>query len=117
MILQPIVENSVKHGVSDIDWKANIYVRVWREDNNVCVSVRDNGVGINQEVINEIYSSDNKVYDRDETSDNGVGLKNVISRLRLYYGVENVMQINSEGKDMGTEVVLLIPCQEGEDNV
>lgn len=118
MILQPIVENSVKHGVRDIDWVAKITVSVTYEDNAVYVSVRDNGVGMATELIDDIYSAETRIYDRNESEDtNGVGLKNVMTRLRLFYEIDDVMLITSEGKDMGTEVVLIIPYQDGGSDV
>ena len=56
--------------------------------------------------IREILSGTRVAKDSDST---GIGLGNVISRLRLYYGTEQVLQIASEGEDRGTAVILTIP--------
>lgn len=114
MILQPIVENSVKHGVRDIERQAEVSVDVKLIDDFVHVTVRDNGLGMDQVVIEDILSAENRVYNSEEHEDNnGVGLKNVLTRMRLFYDIENVMDIYSEGKDMGTEIVLHIPYNGG----
>lgn len=105
MILQPIVENSVNYGIRDIDWEGSIELSATKEDDYVCLSIRDNGIGIEQEKIDLIMSGQ---YKKDEMiqDSNGVGLNNVIQRLRMFYDKEDVIEITSIGKDMGTEVVM-----------
>lgn len=115
MILQPIVENCVKHGVRDIAGRAEISVTVESGNDYVHVSVIDNGTGIEEAVIDDILHSENRVYNSEGNEDNnGVGLKNVLARMRLFYGVDNVMNIYSDGKNMGTKIVLHIPCKCGQ---
>ncbi len=108
MVLQPILENCVNHGIRNSDKKGRIYLTVYSQDDSVIVSIADNGVGMSKDKIDRIlkgnYSGDSKVKDT-----NGVGLSNVISRLKLYYGKDDVADIISEGEDKGTEVVLRIP--------
>lgn len=108
MILQPIIENSINYGIRNIDWEGMIELLVFREDNHVCVSIRDNGIGMSQELIEKVMDSRLKEKDIDKDS-NGVGLDNVMSRLRMFYSMENVMEITSVGKNMGTEVAIYIP--------
>lgn len=105
MILQPIVENSVNYGIRDIDWEGRIELSAAREEEYVCISIRDNGIGMSQEKIEEILSGQLK---KDELSkkSNGVGLYNVIQRLRMFYDEEDVIEITSIGKNMGTEVAM-----------
>lgn len=105
MILQPIVENSVNYGIRDIDWEGRIELSAVREEEYVCISIRDNGIGMSQEKIEEILSGQLK---KDELSkkSNGVGLYNVIQRLRMFYDKEDVIEITSIGKNMGTEVAM-----------
>ncbi|MCR5793430.1 MAG: histidine kinase [Lachnospiraceae bacterium] len=107
MVLQPIVENSVNYGVNDISWEKKIEVEVSDMDDVVCVCIRDNGVGIPQDKIEQIMSGQSTK--SDASSSNGVGMANVISRLKLYYHTEEVIYINSEGENMGTEVMLYLP--------
>ena len=69
--------------------------------------------------INEVMSGKKKETIEGETAQstgtdsNGVGLINVISRLRLFYGIEDVLDIISEGKDKGTLVRIHIPAATG----
>ena len=51
-------------------------------------------------------------FDIEELKTNGVGLKNVCERLRMFYDTENVMEITSEGPAMGTCITLLIPYEQ-----
>jgi len=108
MILQPIVENCVKHGLHDVEWEKKIDVTVSGEGENVVISVSDNGVGIPQEIIHKIMT--NTLRDEDYIhKKEGVGLDNVITRLRTFYDRENVIEITSVGPNMGTEIALYIP--------
>ena len=109
MILQPIVENAVRYGVRDIDWEKHIDISVYLDDDNICISVRDNSIGINKETIDKIFSGSKEEVSKADSESTGVGLKNVISRMRIFFETQDVMIITSEGKNMGTEVALLIP--------
>ncbi len=113
MILQPIVENSINYGIRNIDWEGVIDLSVYKEDNHVCISIRDNGIGMNKELIDKVMNNELKGIDISKDS-NGVGLDNVIGRLRLFYSCNDVMEITSVGKNMGTEVAIYIPIAEGE---
>ncbi|MCR5650833.1 MAG: histidine kinase [Lachnospiraceae bacterium] len=116
MILQPIVENSVNYGVRNIDMEKLIKLSVCREDNTIVVRISDNGAGMTAERIEEVMSG-NAGEEEIMKDSNGVGLLNVISRMRLYYGTENVLKMESEGKDKGTTVTLFIPDINGGDDV
>ena len=108
MILQPIIENAINHGVRDIDRPAVIILSVYRTGNYITLSVRDNGRGMTEQQMNAILSGNAPVRRKgDET--NGVGLSNVINRMRLFYNSEDVFDITSPGEDRGTEVLLYIP--------
>lgn len=110
MILQPIVENAVNYGIRDIDWSGKITLKVYSEDNNVCLSVKDNGIGMEQSKIDKILSGEaTGTKDETQAASNGIGLANVIERLRIYTGREDVMSILSEGKNKGTEFIIRIP--------
>ena len=108
MILQPIIENAINHGVRDIDRPAVIILSVYRTGTYITLSVRDNGRGMTEQQMNAILSGNAPVRRKgDET--NGVGLSNVINRMRLFYNSEDVFDITSPGEDRGTEVLLYIP--------
>ncbi|MBQ8085390.1 MAG: histidine kinase [Lachnospiraceae bacterium] len=108
MILQPIIENSVKHGLSEVEWEKHIDVSVTEEEDNIVVSLSDNGVGIPQDIIEKIIKGDSlNEYNREVNI--GIGLDNVIERLRNFYNREDVIEITSVGPNMGTEVAIYIP--------
>ncbi len=108
MLLQPIVENSVNYGIRNIDWQGIIRLSVYREGEDICISIRDNGIGMPQEKIDEILTNRLPVSDI-KTDSNGVGLNNVIQRLRIFFESEDVFDIVSEGENMGTEIIITLP--------
>ena len=128
MVLQPIVENCVNHGIREMDGAGTIWLRVCREDGakreggrpagkkrgGVTVSIRDNGAGMSRETIERVMNGTYAESDMAAGS-NGVGLDNVISRMRLYTGDEAAVDILSEGAGMGTEVLLHLRESGGED--
>lgn len=108
MILQPLVENSINHGLRDVEWEKKIWLSVYRENDRICVSVRDNGIGISPEQTQSILNNDLNGNGLQEHT-TGVGLRNVIGRLRLFYNRDDVMEITSTGSGMGMEVAVFIP--------
>ena len=108
MILQPIVENAVNHGIRNIDWEGWIHLCIRRKEEYIQISVKDNGKGISRERIRQIL--DGEITSEEEAGDStGVGMNNVISRLELYYGEKGLLSIQSQGEDLGTEVIIQIP--------
>ncbi len=103
LILQPIVENAVTHGLSEKigDWKIGISIRM--EGEKLIMSVKDNGVGFDH--IPDMASLENGQH---------TGLYNVYRRLELKYGKAFSMKIESE-KGNGTFVVITIPGVEDEE--
>lgn len=115
MILQPIVENCVNHGIREMAGEGVILLKVFRIMDNICVSIKDNGKGMSQEMIDRIL---NGTYRDDGLSmdSNGIGMDNVINRLRLFLGSDDVISISSEGENMGTEVRIYLPMNSDEDD-
>lgn len=116
MILQPIVENCVNHGIREMAGEGKIILSVFAMEGQPCISVRDNGKGMDADTIEKVL---NGTYcEEDMTGDsNGIGMNNIIARLKLFTGTDDVMDIISEGKDMGTEVRIYLnaPLLEEED--
>lgn len=108
MILQPIVENCVNHGIREMGDKGIITLDVCRTDNEVCVTIKDNGKGIPQDTIDKILSGTNAA-DKTKSDSNGIGMDNVVARLRMFTGDEDCIRITSEGEGKGTEIVLYLP--------
>lgn len=98
-ILQPIVENSIKHGFSLKTRRLSVTVKVYSRLNKVFLEVQDTGKGIEKEMLKKIMCF---------SCENSVGLRNVHDRLKNLYGDEFSFKIKSaEGK--GTHVTIVIP--------
>lgn len=116
MILQPVVENAVNHGIRNIEWEGHIHLEVRKYKNCIEISVRDNGQGMTREQIRNVLSGKVKS-DHEEGDSTGIGMNNVISRLELYYELPGLLEIYSEGEGMGTEVIINIPLERRDRNV
>jgi sensor histidine kinase YesM len=113
MILQPIVENCVNHGIREMAGEGRIWLHVYAQEEVVCVSIRDNGAGMSRETIEKVQNGSFR--DTAGAAANGIGLDNVIARLRLFTECEDVISLMSPGKDEGTEVIIYIPDREREE--
>ena len=115
MILQPIVENCIKHGVGDLEGEKRIVLEVTCEGEQIVISVRDNGVGMDQKTIDQLLQVKDELQETENVSKNGsIGMRNVLTRLRLYYDKTDIMEITSLGENMGTEVTLFLPAERSE---
>jgi sensor histidine kinase YesM len=114
MILQPVVENAVNYGIRDIEYEGKIFLSVYQTEEQIEITIEDNGAGMNQSTIDRVMNTKLEdsaaLKERNITKDsNGIGLGNVINRLRLYYDMEDVFIIESEGRNKGTKVTICIP--------
>jgi two-component system sensor histidine kinase YesM len=109
LILQPIIENAINHGINQIQEKGEIKIKAAIEGDNILFSVSDNGYGIKPSVLEKILVMESK---NEQTS--GVGLKNVNERIKLCYGKEYGIEIISE-LDVGTTVNIRIPLTDSID--
>lgn len=115
MILQPIIENSVNHGIREMEGRGKIILSVYREQGMVNISIMDNGVGMEKEKIERLLNG--SLQETDVTGNsNGVGMDNVIQRLRLYYGNNDVIEIRPGKDGIGLEVVLHITMEKGDED-
>lgn len=114
MILQPVVENCVNHGIREMAGEGKISLSVYGIDDVVCVSIKDNGKGMNEDTIRKVLSG---TYREQELAagSNGIGMDNVIARLKLFMETEDVISIISEGENRGTEVILYLQMKEREE--
>jgi len=116
MILQPIVENAVNYGIRGIERDATIQLLVYQDEDEILISIKDNGCGMPQSEIDKVKSKEirEEVISKEAIikDSNGIGLRNVISRLNIYYGKQDSVDIVSAGTDQGTEVILHIPTNE-----
>lgn len=110
MTLQPLVENAVTHGIRNIEWPGKIHLSVEDREDEIEIRIEDNGKGIEEETLDRIRAGRQNGDKREST---GIGIYNVISRLRLYYNYDDIFHIFSEGEDKGTTIVLRIPKRGG----
>ena len=104
MVIQPIVENAVKYGFGEDVEVLKVGISAYIKSGKVYVTVRDDGVGIEKDLLKELVVNLKEKYN---LSDH-IGLYNVHKRIELLYGSEYGLEIKSEtGK--GTEVVLVLP--------
>jgi two-component system LytT family sensor kinase len=98
MLLQPLVENSIKHGLSPKIGEGRILIRSVRHDGHTVIDVIDNGVGVSHARVDR----------SDLTKGSGIGLQNVNERLRVIYGANYQLQLDSVPGE-GTCARIVIP--------
>ena len=111
MIIQPLIENAVNHGIRELDTEGYIELTVYNYNENVCITVADNGVGIEPEIAEKILRGES-AHSNSERDSAGIGMDNVINRLRRYYNMEHVMDIRRR-ESGGTEVILYLQKARG----
>ena len=103
LVLQPIIENAIYHGLKYKESKGLLIVKGFMKDGNAVLQVIDDGVGMDEETLAHIYDKHKVNY-----HSNGVGVYNVQKRLKLYYGEDYGITYTSElGK--GTTATITIP--------
>lgn len=112
MIIQPLVENSIKYGTHETDdgsERGEVVLSLYKKEDMACIEVSDNGPGMSNETIERILAREKSAGNEyDETK--GIGLNNVISRLDLFYDSrEGVDIICNEGE--GTRIIIKIPME------
>jgi two-component system, LytTR family, sensor histidine kinase LytS len=100
LILQPIVENAIKHGILPSNNGGIVKIKGTKEKNGIKLIIEDNGVGMSDETLKSIFSGNREK--------NHIGLKNVYNRLGQIYGNKDVFSIISQF-GVGTKVTILIP--------
>ena len=138
MILQPLVENAVTHGIRDRIQHSRIILTAEQYDKMLQVTVTDNGRGMTRDELASVMADissgapqETRVRNdlsepedaqsqlrEQEKNSTGIGLRNVSNRLNLFYKRDGLLSIYSEGRDQGTEVTVLLPLtQEEQRNV
>ncbi|MBA2132153.1 cache domain-containing sensor histidine kinase [Capillibacterium thermochitinicola] len=102
LILQPIVENSIIHGMENEELQ--IVLKIYKNGHQLLIAISDNGPGIKEEILENIFEA---ASDRNKFSK--VGLNNVNQRIKLYCGNEYGLDIKTE-LGQGTTVILKLPC-------
>lgn len=104
LFLQPLIENSIYHGIKEKDKNCLIKVKIKKSGSSLKISVVDNGIGVNLEKLNEIRRKLESVDDYSEH----IGLYNTSKRLKLKYGDRYKLSIRSK-YNLGTAIYIEIP--------
>lgn len=111
LILQPIIENSIYHGIEYMVDEGLITINAGKRNGRLMFEIIDNGLGIMPETLKNILA-----FEHHSDKGSGVGLKNVHERIRLYYGSDYGIEIESEPEE-GTTVRIWQPVAEYEKEV
>ena len=106
LLLQPLVENSLYHGIKNTRERGTISVSVRKEGEKLRFIVKDNGIGMKEKALEELLHDVNH-----GSGEKGYGLYNVNRRLKLYYGLSEGIEIKSEYKK-GTKVSFVLGIEE-----
>lgn len=105
LLLQPLVENAITHGLEMKLGRGNLWLVARKEAEQLLLVVEDDGVGMNEQTLQKIQQKEFQTMAYHNT---GIGLQNVQRRIQIYYGEEHEMKVYSEvGK--GTKVILRLP--------
>ena len=107
LILQPIVENAIYHGMEFMDGDGEILVKAELKDGCTVMTVRDNGLGMTEETVEKLLSGEQPHAPSRRGS--GIGVRNVHERIRIYFGEDYGLSIVSE-PDEGTKVTIRMPA-------
>lgn len=105
LILQPIIENSIYHGIEYMVDEGQIKIKAEKKDGMLLLEVSDNGLGIMPNILKNILS-----FEPHSPKGSGVGVKNVHERIRLFHGKNYGLQIESEPEE-GTTVRIWQPIK------
>lgn len=109
LLIQPIVENAFIHGIEMKKGHSDIHIHIYEKKQLLIIEVIDDGLGIEAKKLAAL----NKMLDEAEGVDSdSIGLKNVVERIKLYYGKPYGMFVESE-ENKGCKVTLLLPKEEG----
>jgi len=107
LMLQPLVENAIYHGMEFMDGDGEICVKVRKEEENLFFEIRDNGLGMAREQVENLLGEKPHASSR---RGSGIGVKNVNERIRLYFGEAYGLAIASE-PDVGTAIRIHLPAE------
>jgi two-component system sensor histidine kinase YesM len=106
LIIQPLLENAIYHGIEPAFINGSIEVRSFSENEYLLVTVTDNGIGMTNEIIESVLDINNGI---DLSVTGTIGLKNVIKRIKTLFGNNYGVEIQSELGE-GTKITLRLPA-------
>lgn len=105
LLLQPIVENSIYHGIKEISYRGRIDIAVRESDEAVCFTISDNGAGFSEQAYAHIWREEGGHF----------GVKNIHQRIQLYYGPDFGLSMENRPEG-GCRTIIRIARQEGTDH-
>jgi two-component system sensor histidine kinase YesM len=108
LILQPVVENAVYHGIKEREREGNIYLKGYLDENEIIFIISDDGKGMSEDRIRKVLSG------KTRTKKSGFGLYSLIQRISLYYDMESPVTVTSE-IGSGTEITLRLKVIKGDE--
>ncbi len=106
LMLQPLVENAIYHGMEFMDGDGEILVKAELKDEGLCFTIADNGLGMTEKQVEGLLTGETK---STSGKGSGIGVKNVNERIRLYFGEGYGLTIISE-PDEGTAIKIRLPA-------
>lgn len=111
-LIQPLIENSVKHGIEASDKQGYIELSCKKIGDEVAIIVRDNGAGMSEEKLREVTEN----MKNDDASDDHVGIRNIYKRMTLFYQNRGTLDFFSKKNEV-TQVLLKIPFLAADEDV
>ncbi len=107
LLMQPLVENAIVHGIIPKNKEGMIVISGCRRDNNITLKIIDNGVGMEAEKVDELFSTGIKAQ-----KSHGYAIRNIQERLELYYGKNHEFSIiSSSGHGTTVTILLKMPAE------
>lgn len=100
--IQPIIENALYHGISRMVDEGEISITVRKTGDDIIMKIKDNGIGMSEEQVENILK-------KERTDSKGIGVKNVNDRIKIYFGEDYGIVVQSE-LDVGTMITIKIPA-------
>lgn len=106
LLLQPIVENAVYHGIKEKPEPGHIIITVQQVDRNIVIMVKDSGCGMTEDRLDELRKS---IHSRAFADRENYGLRNIQERIEIFFGPDYGLEFSSRYGE-GTEVRIIIPA-------
>lgn len=110
LLIQPILENAIVHGIEDMLDRGHIVISAWRDEDDLYIRVEDDGVGMTEEAISQILNED---YSNKKKGHTSIGIVNVNRRLQMIYGSSYGLLIQSV-LGAGTKMTMHLKAMEVE---
>ncbi len=108
LLIQPVVENTIIHGLENKEGRGKVWIKFARDNGELRIIVTDDGVGIDRKKLVKLQKLLAKSESQEGIARRKIGLQNVHQRIKLYYGEEYGLRINSI-QNQGTTVEIILP--------